>query len=68
VCEALQDNIDAAKTITALSIDLRDRKAAIVPAAVKNEALTRRPDGGLWPLIRGTAMRNLAGTEEWSAL
>ena len=55
------------KTITAHSIDLRNRKAVIVPAAAKSEVLTRRPDGRLWSLIRGTAVRNLAGTEEWSA-
>jgi hypothetical protein len=55
------------QAITAHSIDLRNRKAGIVPAAAKSEVLTRRPDGRLWSLIRGTAVRNLAGTEEWSA-
>ena len=44
-CAALLDNIDAARTITMHSIVPRDRKAAIVLAAVKGDALMRRPDG-----------------------
>jgi len=50
------------------SIDPRDRKAAIVLATVKGEALKRRPDGRPGQPIRATTVRNLAGTEEWSVL
>ncbi|MGH6707542.1 MAG: hypothetical protein ACREEK_01105, partial [Bradyrhizobium sp.] len=45
----------------------RDRKAAIVLAAVKGEALTRRPNGRPGPPLRATTVRTLAGTKEWSA-
>jgi hypothetical protein len=45
---------------------LRDRNAAIVLTAVKGSALARRPDGRPRPPLRATAMRILAGTEEWS--
>jgi hypothetical protein len=39
-----------------------DRKAAIVLAAAKGDALARRPG----PPLRATAVQVLAGTEEWS--
>ncbi|MFN4925405.1 hypothetical protein [Bradyrhizobium sp.] len=45
---------------------LRDRNAAIVLAAVKGDALARRPDGSPGPPLRAVAVRTLAGTEEWS--
>jgi hypothetical protein len=44
------------------SIVPRDRKAAIALAAVKGEALARRPG----PPLRATAVQILSGTEEWS--
>src|ERR1700730_13280683 len=42
-CAAPLDSIDAAKITTMHSIVLRDRKAAMVLAAAKGEALARRP-------------------------
>jgi hypothetical protein len=63
--------------MTVHSIDPRDRNAVIVLAAVKGEALARRLDGGPSDRcpragsrrpIRATAVRNLAGTQEWSEL
>jgi hypothetical protein len=48
------------------SIVPRDRKAAIVLATVKGEALARRPGGRPEPPLRATAVQILAGTEEWS--
>jgi hypothetical protein len=47
------------------SIVPRDRKAAIVLAAVKGEALARPPGGRPGPPLRATAVQMLAGTEEW---
>ena len=44
-CAAPLDSIDDAKITTMHTIVPRDRKAAIVLAAVKGEALARRPDG-----------------------
>jgi hypothetical protein len=44
-CAAPLDSVDAAKITTMHSIVPRDRKAAIVLAAVKGEALARRPGG-----------------------
>jgi hypothetical protein len=63
-CAALVDSVDAAKITTMHSILPTDRMAAIVLAAVKGEALARRP--GL-PL-RATTVQVLAGTEEWSVV
>src|SRR5712664_506114 len=65
-CAAPLDSIDAAKITTMHSILRRDRKAAIVLAAVKGEALARRPDGRPAPPLRATALQILSGTEEWS--
>jgi hypothetical protein len=48
------------------SIVPRCRKAAIVLAAVKGEALARRPDRRPGAPLRATAVQLLAGTEEWS--
>ena len=62
------DSIDAAKITTMHSIFPRDRKAAIVLATVKGEALARRPDGRPGLPLRATAVQVLAGTEEWSAV
>ena len=56
------DSIDAAKIATMHSIVPRDRKAAIVLAAAKGEALARRPG----PPLRATAVHIPAGTEERS--
>jgi hypothetical protein len=67
-CAAPLDSIDAAKITTTHSIVPRDRRAAIVLAAVKGEALARRPDGRPGPLLRATAVKILAGTKEWSVL
>src|SRR5216683_5202012 len=61
-CAAPLDSIDAAKITTMHSIVPRDRKAAIVLAAAKGEALARRPGSPL----RATAVQILSGTEEWS--
>jgi hypothetical protein len=61
-CAALLDSIDAAKITAMHSILRMDRKAAIVLAAAKGDALARRPG----PPLRATAVQVLAGTEEWS--
>jgi len=61
-CAAPLDSIDAAKITTMHSIVPRDRKAAIVLATVKGEALARR----LGPPLRATAVQILSGTEEFS--
>src|SRR6266852_2683490 len=55
-CAAPLDSIDAAKITTMHSIVPRDRKAAIVLAAAKGEALARRPG----PPLRATAVRILS--------
>jgi hypothetical protein len=66
-CAVPLDSIDAAKMTTMHSIVPRDRKADIVPAAVKGEALARRLDRRPGPTLRATAVQVLAGTEEeWS--
>jgi hypothetical protein len=67
-CAGPLDSIDAAKITTMHSVVPRDRKAAIVLAAVKGEALARRPDGRPGPPLRATAVQVLAGTEEWSVV
>jgi hypothetical protein len=64
-CAGPPDNIEAAKITTMRSIVPRDRKAAIVLAAVKGEALARRPSGRPGPPLRATAVQMLAGTEQW---
>jgi hypothetical protein len=61
-CAVPLDSIDAAKITTMHSIIPRDRKAAIVLAAAKGDALARRPG----PPLRATAVRISAGTEERS--
>ena len=65
-CAVPLDSIEAAKITTMHSIVPRDRKAAIVLATVKGEALARRPGGRPEPPLRATAVQILAGTEEWS--
>jgi len=65
-CAAPLDSINAAKIATMHATVLRDRKAAIVLAAVKGEAPARRPDGRPGPPLRATAVQIPAGTEEWS--
>jgi hypothetical protein len=62
------DSIDAAKITTMHSIVPRDRKAAMVLATVKGEALARRPGGRPGPPLRATAVQILSGTEEWSVV
>src|ERR1700730_17869778 len=47
------------------AIDPRDRKAAIVLAAIKGEALSRRPGGRPRLPLRATAVAKVVGTEEW---
>jgi hypothetical protein len=61
-CAAPLDSIDAAKITTMHMILPMDRKAAIVLAAVKGEALARRPDGRPGPPLRATAVQILART------
>jgi hypothetical protein len=61
-CAAPLDSIDAAKITAMHSILRMDRKAAIVLAAAKGEALERRPG----PTLRAAAVQVLAGTEERS--
>ena len=63
-CAAPLDSIDTAKITTMHSIVPRDRKAAIVLATVKGEALVRRPGGRPRPTPRAAAVQILAGTEE----
>ena len=65
-CAAPLNSIDAAKITTMHSILPTDRKAAIVLAAVKGEALERPPDGRPGPPLRATAVHIPAGTEERS--
>src|SRR5450631_2229529 len=73
-CAVPLDSIDAAKIMTMHSIRRMDRNAAIVLAAVKGEALARRPGGrpriksgaGSGPPLRATAVQTLAGTQGWS--
>jgi hypothetical protein len=65
-CAVPLGSIDAAKITTMHSIVPRDRKADIVLAAVKGEALARRPDRRPGAPLRATAVQLLAGTEEWS--
>jgi len=60
-------SIDAARSAKMHNATLRDRNAAIVLAAVKGNALARRPDGRPGPLLRATAVQILAGTEESTA-
>jgi hypothetical protein len=60
-CAELLDNTGTAKTVTMQSNIRQHRKAAIVFAAVKGDALASRPR-----LQLGTpAVQILAGTEEW---
>jgi hypothetical protein len=40
----------------------RDRKRAVVLAAAKGDALSRRPDGRPGPPLRATAASKLVGT------
>ena len=54
-----------AKIATMHAIVPRDRKAAIVLAAVQGKALSRRPRGRPGPPLRATAIANVVGTEEW---
>jgi hypothetical protein len=67
-CAGPPDSIDAVKIPTTHSIVPRDRRAAIVLATVKREALARRPGGRPRPTPRATASQILAGTEEWSVV
>jgi hypothetical protein len=55
-CAAPLDSIDAARITTMHSILPRDRKAAIVLATAKCEALARRPDGSPGPPLRAMAV------------
>ena len=59
------NSIDDAKIATMHAIAPRDRKAAIVLAAVQGEALSRRPGGRPGPPLRAMAVTDLVGTEEW---
>jgi hypothetical protein len=61
-CAAPLASIEAAKITTMHSIVPRDRKAAIVLAAAKGDALARRPG----PPLPATAVHIPAGTEERS--
>jgi hypothetical protein len=65
-CAERFNSIDDVKMTMMHAILPRDRMAAIVLAAVKGEALARRPDGRPGPPLRATAEQILAGTEEWS--
>ena len=49
-------SIRDAKIATMHAIALRGRNAAIVLAAVKGEALARRPDGSTGPTLRAMAV------------
>jgi hypothetical protein len=46
----------------------RHRKAAIVLAAVKGEAPSRRPRGRRGPPLRAMAVTDLVGKEEWRCI
>jgi anti-sigma factor RsiW len=60
------DNMDDAKFATMHAIVRRDRKRAIVLAAIKGEALARRPDGCPGRRCARVAARTLVGAKEWS--
>jgi hypothetical protein len=60
-CAELLDNTGTAQTVTMQSNICKHRKAAIVFAAVKGDALGSRPR----LLLRTPAVQILAGTEEW---
>jgi hypothetical protein len=64
-CATSITSIDDADIAATHTIAPRNRKAAIVLAAVKGKALTRQPDGRPGPPLRAMAMRILAGTQEW---
>ena len=66
-CAVSLNSIDDADIATMHTIAPRDRKVSILLTAVQGEALTRRPNGHPGPPLRATAVRTLAGTEEWSA-
>lgn len=57
-CAASLNSIDDARVTTMHTIATRDRKAAIVLAAVKAEAPTRRPDGRPGPPLRAPLGRD----------
>src|SRR5258708_7447113 len=59
------NSIDDAKIATMHAIAPNDRKAAIVLAAVKGEALSPRPRGRPGQPPRATAVAKVVGTEEW---
>jgi hypothetical protein len=67
-CAKPLDSIDAARIAAIQTAIRRDRNAATVLAAVKDEALVRRPGGRPRPTLRAKAVQVLAGTEEWAAL
>jgi hypothetical protein len=60
-CAELLDHTGTAKAVTMQSNICKQRKAAIVFAAVEGDALASRPR----PLLRTRAAQILAGTEDW---
>ena len=62
------DSIDAARSVTKHTIVPKDRKTAIVRAAVKGDALAHWSGGRSGPSLRATALQFLAGMEEWDVL
>jgi hypothetical protein len=60
-CAELLDNTGTARTVTMQSNIRKHRKAAIVFAAVKGDALASRPR----LVLRTPAVQILAGTKEW---
>jgi hypothetical protein len=67
-CAASLTSIGDVKIATVHAIAPRDRKAAIVLAAVQGEALSRRPSGRPGLPLRATAVMDLVGTEEWCCI
>jgi hypothetical protein len=63
-CAALPDSIGNAEIATMHTIVPRDRKRAVVLAAVKGEALSRRPRGRPGPPLSATAVAKMVGTQE----
>src|ERR1700730_13846494 len=65
VCAASLASIGDVTIATVHAIAPRDRKAAIVLAAVQGETLSRRPIGRPGPPLRAMAVAGMVGTEEW---
>src|ERR1700686_1793337 len=64
-CAASPTSIGNVKIATMHATAPRDRKPAIVLAAVQGKAHLRRPRGRPGPPLRAMAVAKVVGTEEW---